>query len=322
MPLGTPGDRKRSRASLNGGSDAWQSRATTRRPPGVWLPRNQKGSSSSDGKGPRATGMGSRNEWNGAFLPRSANIIGKRKQRISQHRRRSGHEPPGFLRRSTVSKVTQQRYNNAFELFKLWVRKPLPHQLDLDLWDQLLTDYIECLYFAGESPAAARYTIYGISCVMDFTSRAPAVLPLAKRSLRGFLKKSPEGMRDPPPMEVMWLLCGWLLDACPGPVGCLASAFVLLVFDSYLRPTEALYLLKEHVYKPKRGTHNRTWSLVIYPFGGRPAKNQQWDTGVTVGAHNRHWATLVLAALWNRCGQRRRLFDGITLSQLEDLFRK
>ena len=103
---------------------------------------------------------------------------------------------------------------------------------NLDLWDQLFTDYIECLYFAGESPAAARYAIYGICFVMDITPRAPSVLPLAKRSLRGFLKKSPEGMRDPPPMEVMWLLCGWLLDACPGPVGCLAAAFVLLVFYS------------------------------------------------------------------------------------------
>ncbi len=67
---------------------------------------------------------------------------------------------------------------------------------------------------------------------------------------------------------------------------------------------------------------HRHWSVVIAPLTRAiPSKNSQFDAGFTVGAPGRNYACEVLAAVLDRCLKYRLLFDGLTLSALEEWFR-
>ena len=218
-----------------------------------------------------------------------------------------------------MSALTQSRYLAAFLAFVVWTGGKLSETAGASSTDAWLVEYIEFLYLSGESPSAARYALYGTCFEKDLTSRDPAILPLAKKTLKAFVKKDPEHMRDPAPLELVWFAAHWLfgLDTVDG---LLAAAFVLIAFDCYLRPSEGIDLEREHVTPPRRNTNNKVWSLVIYPVGGsKPAKNQQFDCGVTAGAHGRDWVPLLLEALRKRAKPKGKLFRSLTLAKLDRL---
>ena len=236
-----------------------------------------------------------------------------------QREKHHGDKAPGFLRKTLVSALTQSRYFAAFLAFVVWTARKLSESAGASSTDAWLVEYIEFLYLSGESPAAARYALYGTCFQKDLNSRDPAISPLSKKTLKAFVKKDPEHMRDPAPLEVVWFAANWLFSLHTVD-GLLAAAFLLIAFDCYLRPTEGLDLEREHVTPPRRNTNNKFWSLVIYPVGGnKPAKNQQFDCGVTAGAHGRDWLPALLEALYKRAKPKGKLFRGLTLAKLDRL---
>lgn len=98
---------------------------------------------------------------------------------------------------------------------------------------------------------------------------------------------------------------------------------MLLTFDAYLRPSEALGLERRHVTPPRRGTARyQDWVITIAPQGDKPAKNLDLDCSVVVGLPPRVWATTLLTALHKRARPDGRLFGNLNPVLYERLLRK
>ena len=108
-----------------------------------------------------------------------------------QREKHHGDKAPGFLRKTLVSVLTQSRYLAAFTAFLILTVGKLSETANAASTDAWLVEYIEFLYLGGESPAAARYALYGTCFQKDLNSRDPGVLPLSKKTLKAFVKKAP-----------------------------------------------------------------------------------------------------------------------------------
>jgi hypothetical protein len=201
-------------------------------------------------------------------------------------------------------------------LFVTYLGSPL-RAFALTEIDRRLAQYMEVLFLSGEPAAVARYALYGVAFSLEVVMRDASVFALAKKTLKGFTRKAPEASRDPPPIELMWLLAAFLLRLLPGELGGLAAGLVVIAFDGYLRPGEALALRKEDVYRStKKGS--TLLSVVVAPLSrGAPAKNKQFDDGYAVGAHGRSIATQLLQAIVDRTAVKEFLFPGVTLALWE-----
>ena len=237
--------------------------------------------------------------------------------------RRTPDTAEGFLRRSIVSPITQQRYLTACAAVVAFSGGPKPRCDDLKAWDQILVRFIEHTFLLGEAVSVARYALYGVIYSLDLARRSAATLPLAKATVRAFTKRAPESSRDPPPIEWCWLLLDCLIAGAASGTHLLTAAFAFLSLDSYLRPSEALALRKRDVCPPRRGAAATGWALTIAPQGGAPAKNQQFDAGVIVGSHDRGWVCKVLELLYLACDNDDDfLFKNLALTDVERVFRE
>ena len=186
-----------------------------------------------------------------------------------------------------------------------------------------MSRYCEWLFLQGDAPCAARYVIYGVCVLKDWRSRDPAILPLSKMTLEGFVRKTPESMRDPIPYPAVWLIANRIFEAGDQLSNVLAACLCLIAADCYLRPSEGLDLLVKHVLPPRGRAGVLHYVLEIYPQGGaKPAKNKQFDLGVVVGAHGRDYVADIVKSLSANRAKDERIFEGLSLSMLERFFRQ
>ena len=224
---------------------------------------------------------------------------------------------PAFLRANAVKPATLARYRECSEAVASFARSAgLPTVSHHD-WDVATERFLERLYAAGDGAATARYVLFGVIFVNDLPARSALTMPLSRKALQGFIRLVPERMRDPPPLAALWILVHELLEGAPGAAAVGAAAALLLGFDAYLRPSETLKLLREHVTAPRRVAGVQDWVITVAPAGGEPAKNKQFDCGVVVGAHGRRWARDILEALYRRAAPGQALLGEVTLAQLE-----
>ena len=230
----------------------------------------------------------------------------------------------GFLRRARVAVVTRERYSLAYAAVVAFNRNRAPPLTDTKTWDSLVVRYIEHLFLLGEHIFAARYALYGVIFYLELPRRAATTLPKAKETLRGFAKSSPEVSRDPPPIEVVWLLVDALLRRGSESISYLmAAALSVICFDGYVRPSEALAIRRRDVTPPTLGAAARGWAITIAPIGGRPSKNAQFDSGFVVGILDRNWVCNVVDALYSAAASDDDfLFGSLTLNSLESMFRE
>ncbi len=168
----------------------------------------------------------------------------------------------------------------------------------------------------------ARYALFGAMHVLDLVSRNPSIMPLAKKSLKGYSRSAPEESRDPPCEEMVWLAADYQLRSFPGVMGGRAALLTLTAFDGYLRPTESLKLQTEDFFIAKRKKETHV-SVVIAPFTrGEPAKNRQFDDGYSLGAHGRRLLQELTLKLVARRSTGERIFETLSLPALEKNYRE
>jgi integrase len=239
--------------------------------------------------------------------------------RSGKRRRESAEdEKPGFLRRSSVKKVTRERYLDCFNKVKMFASQSKRRCVTSDDWDVTVEAYIETVYRQGGTPTIARYAIYGCAFCLDYPPRAATTFPKSKQALKGFVKRAPEKSRDPVPYEAVVIVADALVS-----VGdyyhCLCAALLLVIFDGYLRLGEALAIRKSDVTPPKRGSQATSWCVCVAPSSGLvPAKNAEFDAGVIVGAFDRAGVSRILAAVYSHTQDNDCLFALISAS----VFRK
>lgn len=189
-----------------------------------------------------------------------------------------------------------------------------------DIVEGLLNEFGEFLFFAGDGPSSFRCAIHGSCFVNEWRSRAAETLPLAKRTLADFCKRATDGMPGPPPVAAAWLVADKLTHHDGSVCALLAAALLLIGVDAYWRPGEALDLRIKDLTPPRGQANSKDWAVTFCPAGGdKPAKNQEFDSGVVLGAFGRRYVNELLSALVLKRAAGSRLFGPLTLPILDKL---
>jgi hypothetical protein len=218
------------------------------------------------------------------------------------------------------NEVTRDLYTNAvakFQTFALTLGAVLNCIGEVD---KALEKYFESLYIQGFSQYTASCTLCGWAFLHPTMSTKPRHhFPLAKAALKGWKNLEPGGSKDPCPYEVALLIAGWMLDS--GFV--YMAAFVVLCFDTYVRPGIMSLLRRSNILTPSSHVHvgYKHWSLVLSPSTeGQPTKVGEYDDSLIVGSKGREWISKVLEKFWRATAPNAMLFP-FSLREVEAKFK-
>ena len=232
---------------------------------------------------------------------RSSTVL---KKRGAERRRRAGDgiKSSNFLRGKSVGTSTLRNYQSATNRFLLWVRDncgsgAAASTMALNTVDSRMCEFFNELYFQGYGPGTGRHTLFGFVFLYVDDAEADAALPSARRTLLGWTKCSPGTVGLPVPEPAILLVAHDLMKR-GSP---LMAACVLLQWDSYSRPSEAVLLTRDDVIPPRQhasGAASKRWALQFCSEeSGRRTKTGGTDDTVLVGIGGRHWVCQVLHAL-------------------------
>lgn len=236
-------------------------------------------------------------------------------------RRAQDIDSRGFLRKASVTAATAIRYEDSARDLGAFVRVHGEKKLSLktaEKADVTVERYTEHLFRQGESRDTARYALYGLAWSRAWPTRSTA-FPRYKQALTGWDKAEPPSSREPIPVECLALLVEDLHRR--GDVEVEAAAAMVLSFDGYLRPSEAVTLERRQLVVPYAGSPH--WGLIIAPSASdrdglrhEPSKMGTYDDASIMAddAARRGHLRPVLQALASR---KDRLFPALTLPKLE-----
>ncbi|CAK0819667.1 unnamed protein product, partial [Prorocentrum cordatum] len=217
---------------------------------------------------------------------------------------------------ASVTPGTQDTYLTHLEMLLRWLMLRQAPTLDKDEWDVLLASYIEHLYDSGATENAGGTTLAAVRWA------GPAIprplrrgLPLASAALAGWRRAEPGRARLPMPRELAVAIA---LDLCDCGLPSLGF-FAMLVFETYMRPSEALSLQRFQLAPPSGhglpGTKGR-WAVLIRALElGRPGKTGDFDGSVSLDLPRHQLLVGGLEEIFRRRGERDPvfLFDYVTL---------
>ena len=184
---------------------------------------------------------------------------------------------------ASVTPATQANYLEHLERLLTWLMLRRAPVLDKDEWDVLLTSYIEYLYDSGSTENAGGTTLAAVRWAEPAIPRPlRRGLPLASAALAGWRRAEPGRTRPPMPREVAIAIA---LDLCDYGSPSLGF-FVMLVFETCMRPSEALALQRFQLVPPggidQPGTQG-CWAVLIRALElGRPGKTGDFDGSVSI----------------------------------------
>lgn len=142
--------------------------------------------------------------------------------------------------------------------------------------DLMLADFCDDLFLDGQSLAVAEKTVAAIEF---FHIDQRGKLVHAKRALRGFRKLAPPASRLPLPR----LICMGIAMVLMAQGRREMAIKVVMDFDMYLRPSEGMDVLGEHVVKPVPGAglQFQRYSVIIRDQDqGKPDKTGIYDNTI------------------------------------------
>ena len=269
-------------AASSGGSSPWQKQDNSQLSD-VWVPRSVHAKQAPAGTPPSRSGAAL------GFAKKSSGLLGIKKkskgtknQCAAQRARWHKDMSPGHLRRLTVGPDTQVRYEASLAEFMATAQRLGWRLQSAEDWDRSLDVFLHSMYQQGEQSWLARDTLYGVAWKYDFNLKNPKILQLSRKSLRGWLRRHPQGTRDPPIKEAVALISE---DARlrEGKLGSYVHKANWVAADLYLRPTEMADLETDQVTPPSDPQYN-DWVVTIAPqTGDQPGKNREFDQSVVVG---------------------------------------
>ncbi|CAE8613278.1 unnamed protein product, partial [Polarella glacialis] len=190
----------------------------------------------------------------------------------------------------------------------------------IDQVDAAMEKYFELLFVRGVSQYAARCALYGWAYLHPTMSTKPRHhFPLSKAALKGWKNLEPGGSKDPCPWEVALLIAEWMM--ANGYVK--MAAFVILCFDTYVRPGILSLIRRENILPPVPGVNAsyKHWSLVLSPkTEGVPTKVGEFDDSLIVGSTGREWVSQIAELLWRK-SLPNALFFPFSLREIEKVFK-
>ncbi|CAK0882091.1 unnamed protein product, partial [Prorocentrum cordatum] len=249
---------------------------------------------------------------------------------VRRRERAVGADRP-YLEHRRVQPRTVALCREAHREFSQWAAEQHLRQVSMGETHLAMTRYLDHMYFQGLSIAHARGAVHGAIFVKDYLRRSPTTVCRAKGALAGWFKAGPDRVRDPLPWEAAVLIADNLAERdCEG----VAAAGALLVsFDGYIRPSNALAITSREVSQRQAGSNPNNPSLVVTiapradDHGQQPApstKSGDHDCTIVFGDQASLKANRGIcrdALLWasRKARRGRPLFD-ISLAKYEQLF--
>jgi integrase len=192
--------------------------------------------------------------------------------------------PLTTLQASAVARSTQLNYTIALERLLVWMLVPQLPQLRPELLDELLEEYASWLFDKGVPLSVASTTAAAVRWALPMLLRPLAKgLPPLMASIAGWKKKEPSRSRDPVPRIAAVAIC---LHLCQ--IGHFqAAAIVMIMFETYMRPSEILAMTAMQLVAPQRvgiaeGTQ-RVWSFLVRASElGVAGKTGEYDTSIAL----------------------------------------
>ncbi|CAK0792870.1 unnamed protein product, partial [Prorocentrum cordatum] len=236
--------------------------------------------------------------------------------RAGQARAEPREQAPGLLRRSTVRPATAARYSGCAQELDQFVAGSGGGFADPRAAGATLERCFESLFLGGEAKANARWCLYGLAWQRGWATKGGA-FPRAKQALKGWGRLQPPGSRVPAVWEAVLAVADDLIGR--DLQSTLAGALLLVAFDGYLRPPEALSLRGADVLRPARSGPQRLRAVTVAPATQPvPSKTNAFDDTVFLGnaAKGQAFVGGIMGILLSRAGQDKP-FGGLALARLE-----
>ena len=186
-----------------------------------------------------------------------------------------------------------------------------------------MADYFDILFSDGHHPYTGRYTLWGYLLLTPNPARAvKRQLLLARKAVAAWCKKIPGKFRYPVPLYVFYLAGIFLVEQKRID----AAVAMLLMLDTYARPSEATDLRVESVVAPSTGRGGPgLWGIIIgnEDLGDRTKTGESDDT-VILGSSDRQWIAEVVAKWYGKRSANNDdlMFPALDLAKLEALYRR
>ena len=201
----------------------------------------------------------------------------------------------------SVTRPTVDRYLLLVQRFQSWCApqgvllpffKPTEMARVSDKADVALSSFFDACFWDGLELGSGNTTLAGMGFFHPVL-RLDRGLHLSRLALKGWAKRNPAHSRDPMPWVVACRIAVELIHMGE----CMCALGVVLMFTLYLRPGELLDSLTKAWIPPVPGLSHgyMHWTIIVAPQdGGRPAKNQQYDSSVPLDRPELQWLTPLL----------------------------
>ncbi|CAK0904390.1 unnamed protein product [Prorocentrum cordatum] len=170
-------------------------------------------------------------------------------------------------------------------------------------WDCTLVEFVEWLFDKGGAAATAKRV--GPALLWGDPRLALGSLRTAfsvlQQALKGWVQQRPEFSRPPLPWVVVAAAARELLDLNMG----MAAIWIMLMFETYMRPSELLALSTDHVALPLPGGWGaaRWLTFVIRaPEALVPSKTNAFDISAPLDLERQRWLARCVEAVVRRRG--------------------
>ena len=185
------------------------------------------------------------------------------------------------LESAAVSDTTMANYWGAAKKFEEWCRWTSQTFATAAEVDVILVTYFVNLFLDGFDSATGRVLMASLKHYLPAILVGRAPCPRAARALTGWRKLVPPQMRLPLPRAAMASIVGVLISWKLFGM----AVFIRLMFDTYLRPSEAYRLTAGSVIRPRPdgALGYGHWALIVNDACfDRPGKTGEMDESVIV----------------------------------------
>ena len=215
-----------------------------------------------------------------------------------------------LLRSLKVSQTTLTRYQRSILCFETWCKQQ-PKYFQQKSLDQRVNRFLHEIFQEGAEITEGTYLVYGLQ-MLKCSVPKDHFLVESKQSLSGWRKQCPGDMRIPVPEEFIYDFAFHALDLGRPDIAML----MMVQYDGFLRPSEAVGLTVEHVVKPQ-GKRYPHWGLIIAPSTLKQmTKTGKTDDSILLGDQRHNQWLKECLRLWMN-GVVAEVFPDITLASLE-----
>ena len=217
-----------------------------------------------------------------------------RREEMVQKAKEDGLLGLSFLESRAIGTASAVSYRRHLEAWLRWATLKKLSLQTAEQIDESLVQFFDHCYRRGGAPHLGEKTL---SAVMhfypEFGRYGSRKIPRAGRSLQGWRKVVPGRSRRPYPFNFWAAVCVNMIQRRLTSM----AAMTLMMVDTYMRPGEAMGLLREDLLPPVSGISAR-WTLVIRPEE-RPerTKTGEADDCAMWDSPRLQWFSAVLAVL-------------------------